>query len=92
MSSIRGPRGGFVLARPPGRITLLEVYEAIEGPRRGSRCLFDSPGCGAPRCILGGLLERVDAQLGGYLAGTKLSALADLYAGDDGNEEEDHKD
>jgi Rrf2 family protein len=89
--SIRGPRGGFVLGKNPGKITLLDVYETIEGRHGASGCLFDAPGCGAPRCILGGLLKKVDAQLVGYLSGTKLSALADLYAGDDGDEKKNHK-
>lgn len=92
VDSVRGPRGGFIMGRRPGSITLLEVYEAIEGRRDSSGCLFDAPGCAAPRCILGGLLEKVDAQLVGYLSATRLSALADLYAGDDGDEKKHHKD
>jgi Rrf2 family iron-sulfur cluster assembly transcriptional regulator len=28
----RGPGGGYVLARPPKEITLLDVVEAVEGP------------------------------------------------------------
>ena len=92
VDSVRGPRGGFILAKKPGRITLLEVYEAIEGRREKSECLFDGRGCGVPRCILGGLLGKVDAQIGRYLAATRISSLADLYAGDNGDEETHHKD
>ncbi|MEI6633507.1 MAG: Rrf2 family transcriptional regulator [Chlamydiota bacterium] len=90
VNSIRGPRGGFILSKSPGKITLLDVYETIEGRHCASGCLFDAPGCGAPRCILGGLLKKVNAQLVGYLSGTKLSALADLYAGDNGDEKKHH--
>lgn len=86
VASVRGPRGGFVLGRSPRKITLLDIYETIEGPHVSGGCLFDAPGCGALRCILGGLLEKVDAQLVGYLSGARLSALADIYAKDGGDE------
>jgi Rrf2 family protein len=33
--SLRGPNGGYRLARPPGKITVLEILEAVEGPIRG---------------------------------------------------------
>lgn len=32
LSSIRGPRGGFMLARTATRISVLEVIEAVDGP------------------------------------------------------------
>jgi Rrf2 family protein len=34
--SIKGPNGGYRLARPAKEITLLDVVEAVEGPIRGS--------------------------------------------------------
>ena len=38
--SRRGPKGGYVLARNPEDITLLEIVEAIEGPVATSQCEF----------------------------------------------------
>jgi Rrf2 family protein len=36
LRSKRGPRGGFTLAKSPKKITILEVFEAVEGPMRGT--------------------------------------------------------
>jgi Rrf2 family protein len=33
--SVKGPNGGYRLARPASKISLLEVVEAVEGPIRG---------------------------------------------------------
>jgi Rrf2 family protein len=40
--SLKGPHGGYRLARPPEKIPLLEVVEAVDGPIRGQ-----IPGVGA---------------------------------------------
>jgi Rrf2 family transcriptional regulator, cysteine metabolism repressor len=36
LHSIKGPNGGYRLARSPGDITMLEIIEAVDGPIRGS--------------------------------------------------------
>ncbi|NUU22958.1 MAG: Rrf2 family transcriptional regulator [Streptomycetaceae bacterium] len=38
VTSSPGPRGGFRLARPPERITMMDVVTAIEGPEDAFRC------------------------------------------------------
>jgi len=80
--SVRGPRGGFVVGRSSEDITLLQVYEAIEGPLVPSTCLFGTPICGGEKCILGGALRSVHEQLREYLAETKLNELVDVFAGE----------
>lgn len=73
--SARGPFGGYLLAREGDEITLLEVYEAIEGPLRESECLLAQPVCGG-ECILGGLLSTLNSQVRDYLARMKVADLA----------------
>lgn len=71
----RGPRGGFLLAGPGRATTLLEVYEAVEGPLAKQGCLLGRPACSGP-CALGGLLRRLGDDVRAYLARTTLGDLA----------------
>jgi Rrf2 family cysteine metabolism transcriptional repressor len=43
--SVRGAKGGYVLARPPAQITLYEVFRALEGPVTTTECVEDANGC-----------------------------------------------
>ena len=79
--SVRGPKGGFRLAKPADEIVLLHVYEAVEGVLAPNKCLFEAPICDGDECILGGLLEIVDRQVRDHLAKTKLSELTSVYRG-----------
>ena len=38
LETVKGPRGGYRLARPPAEITVLEVVEAIDGVEPAFRC------------------------------------------------------
>ncbi|HUW82544.1 MAG TPA: Rrf2 family transcriptional regulator [Phycisphaerae bacterium] len=79
--STRGPKGGFSLTRPSDQVTLLEVYEAIEGVVVPANCLFDTAMCRSDKCILGGLVGEVNDRVRDYLARTKLSDLTDVVGG-----------
>jgi Rrf2 family protein len=73
--SVRGPKGGFALGRPAEKTSLLEIYEAVEGPLTDSNCLLDRPVCDG-NCMLGGLLDTVNRLVRETLAGTKLCDVA----------------
>jgi Rrf2 family protein len=47
LRSIKGPNGGYRLARPARQITLLEVIEAVDGPIRGDAPAVGKDGAGA---------------------------------------------
>jgi Rrf2 family protein len=42
LRSYRGARRGFMFARPPQQITLLDIYEAVEGPMEAADSLLES--------------------------------------------------
>lgn len=46
--SIRGPRGGYMLAKPPSEILLKDIFTTLEGPITTVECLEHAEFC--PRC------------------------------------------
>jgi Rrf2 family protein len=73
LHSTRGPSGGFSLARAREEITLLEVYEATEGPFQSPSCLWATPHCDRIGCLLGELMHSVNAQILDFLSKTTLA-------------------
>lgn len=74
LQAVRGPQGGFRLNRPAAAITLLELYEAIEGKLEMTQCLFGKPVCGKCCCVLGPLLIETSERFRHHLATTTLAA------------------
>jgi Rrf2 family protein len=73
--SLKGPHGGYRLARPAARITLLEVVEAVDGPIRG-----EAPLAEGSRDPLDARLQEVCEEVAGLvrrrLGRVRLSDLA----------------
>ena len=79
VNATRGARGGYSLGQPSGEVSLLEVYEAIDGPLRPTTCLLGHPKCNGSECILGDLVGDINHQFEEHLAGQKLSDLAGAF-------------
>ncbi len=79
VGSTRGPGGGFTIRKGGGGLSLLEVYECIEGPFDSQKCLLGVPSCDSGECILGDLLETVNKEVHDYLSKTKLHELKGVY-------------
>ncbi|MCD6520002.1 MAG: Rrf2 family transcriptional regulator [Anaerolineae bacterium] len=45
LHSMRGPQGGYTLARPPEEITLRQIYDALEGSQALVECTRDPQLC-----------------------------------------------
>lgn len=55
IKSVRGTKGGYVLAKDPKDITVYEIMEVLEGPIEISDCIEDST-CGNADCCASRLL------------------------------------
>jgi Rrf2 family protein len=77
IEAVRGPKGGLKLAKPADEITLIQVYEAIEGELKASKCLLGHPACSRNRCILGGLMDTVNTEVMRQFSETRLSQLVE---------------
>ena len=79
--SRRGPGGGFLLARRPEEIALIEIHEAFEGPIPRPGCLLgrERP-CKPEACVMGDLVHRVQRMVREHLERTRLSDLAPALA------------
>jgi Rrf2 family protein len=71
--SVRGPKGGFKLGGKGLDTTLLEIFEAIEGPVDPDPCILGGPVCCRSACILGSFVDKVNKQFSDYMGKKKLS-------------------
>ncbi len=74
VNSIKGNRGGFKLGISPGKVSLLDIYESIDGKFSPSSCLLDKNKC-EHECILGGLVKSVNKQVEEHFKNTKLTSF-----------------
>lgn len=76
--SLRGIKGGYVLAKPPEKINLKEVIEAIDGPICLNRCLDDPEFCNkhyTPHCKAHKVLNSVNQKLVAELERTDFLSI-----------------
>ena len=73
--SNRGPSGGFKLNIEPENITLLQIYEAIEGQVKIINCPHEKPVCPFGKCIMGPVVTKMTQTFREHLS---TQSLADL--------------
>jgi len=77
--SVRGPQGGYLLARSPARIRVGDIVRALEGPMQFSYCLEDDGGirtCArAESCVSSILIKKLNARIMAALDKTTLRDL-----------------
>ncbi|HOW31470.1 MAG TPA: Rrf2 family transcriptional regulator [Bacteroidales bacterium] len=75
LQSSRGPQGGFILNADPKQLTLLQIYESIEGEVKVLNCPHDKPICPFDKCILGNVVPRMTTLFREQLSNTTLFDL-----------------
>ncbi len=73
VDSLRGASGGFRLAKPAEGLTLLEVWEALDGEIPDAQCLLEKPVCAPGRCALGELVGFLTREVRGRLGSMTLA-------------------
>ncbi|HEX5377975.1 MAG TPA: Rrf2 family transcriptional regulator [Phenylobacterium sp.] len=75
VKSLRGPGGGYLLAREACETNIAEIVMAVDEPLRATRCAVKGRGCMAKgeRCLTHDLWEEMGRQIEGYLASVSLS-------------------
>jgi len=77
IASHNGPKGGYVLTRGAGDITVGQVVRALEGPLRIVSCMSENDDCPQfSRCNLRGPVQKIQASISQVLDGMTLSELA----------------
>lgn len=72
LKSVRGPNGGFKLNKPTTAITILDIYEAIDGTIDIHECPLDRQICPFNKCLMGGLIKDVTSQFKAYFQSQTL--------------------
>ena len=78
LSSHRGAKGGYTLARGPEHITMAQIISALEGPIAITECIDDTPGecLQEPFCAVRGNWQRINEAIRGALEQITLAEMA----------------
>lgn len=74
--SVRGPRGGYTLSADPGSVSLLDIYECVEGEFVERECMLHETPCSGSTCIFGNMMQTINRTVSDYLSNTMLSDTA----------------
>lgn len=71
--SHRGPQGGFSIKKDIKTVTLLDVYEAIEGKIDNIECMFEKEICPFGMCIMNNKAFNLSNEFRDYLKSRTIS-------------------
>ena len=82
IKSIRGSKGGYVLARAPNQIAISDILHCVEGPISTVECVEDSSRCSRTAdCAAREVWMRVEQAIENVLNSITLQDVADMASG-----------
>ena len=76
VKSLKGEKGGFMLAVAPDKITVFDILQAVEKGTAPTKCAADFDFCGnAPKCGIRKVWVKLDKLVSSYLKETTLSEV-----------------
>lgn len=75
LESNRGPGGGFIFTKNATKISMLEIYQLIEGNVDCRFCGISENSCPFMNCIFGGKPDKLTNEFVDYMSKTKISEL-----------------
>ena len=80
VKSVRGPKGGHMLAKAPAQITMAQVLYALEGYVPPMECLPNPDFCKlSPGCALRDVWQKIDEMTQQILTSTTIEELAQRH-------------
>jgi Rrf2 family iron-sulfur cluster assembly transcriptional regulator len=75
--SVRGPGGGYRLAKPSAELAVSDIVAAVDEPTQAVRCTSKSTGCmpGGERCLTHDLWEALGDHIHTFLSGVSLEDI-----------------
>ena len=83
VTSVRGPGGGYRLARRPAELAVADIVTAVDEPIEAVRCTSKETGCmpGGERCLTHDLWEALGDHIHQFLAGVSLEDVIERRLG-----------
>ncbi len=75
LESNRGPSGGFRLTLAPEKVSLLNIYESIEGKVKITGCPQNKPVCPLTRCIFSNVVSEMIRLFRDHFTSTTLADM-----------------
>jgi Rrf2 family iron-sulfur cluster assembly transcriptional regulator len=77
VASVRGPGGGYCLARPANKITMVDIIVAVDEPLDATNCNAMGNCLDGKPCLTHELWYGLNEKIHEYLAGVNLQQLVD---------------